>query len=134
MCPLGHILVCATMLIALKWFCIPHAMSDDCIDYISIYVISYHIAKSVSNSPLKCVFPVASKYFVVKRIIILARREKLVQGKSFFIAFLLKITFSSFELLNENYSTKEMMVSSSMSLLAVGIASGIFLYINLRSR
>ena len=59
-------------------------MSDDCIDYISTYVISYHIAKSASNSPLKCVFPVASKYFVVKKIIILARREKLVRGKSFF--------------------------------------------------
>jgi len=52
------------------------------IDCISTTIQSYHIAKSTSGSRLKCVFLIASKYFLVLKESSFSREKKNVWGKN----------------------------------------------------
>lgn len=76
------------------------------IDCISMYVISYHIARSVINSQLKCVFSVTSRYFLVLKGSLVHERNSSKEKKlplRFRWRLLLCFSFER----KENYSTRK---------------------------
>lgn len=69
----------ASVLIPPEWFHVLYACTlrrAIGIDYISIYVISYHIAKSVINSLLKCVFQSHRNTSLCSKGLLFSREER----------------------------------------------------------
>lgn len=124
----------ATMLITPEWFHARHATSGDWHRlYIDIRnIISYRKKRDQQSAKVR----------ISSRIEILSllkgssiSGEKLVWEQIFSVASSLKIALSFvFRVERKSLNERNMMISPSMSLLAAGVASGIFLLISLRSR